>query len=255
MSLYDTGVRPAIDKFLLDKSKEKRDYGKYWSASSAGYCQRRNIFTRLQIPEVEEDARKHRVFAVGHIFHEFIQNITKEAGLSIASEETLQDEDLLVRGHYDDIIEIDGKPILYDYKSASSRSFTYKSEDKVGDYHKMQVGTYLYMLNKSKEFGLIKEGRLLHISKDDLRQMEQQVLWTKELALEVLDYWKSMNAAWVNFKEFGKLPPCTCDKHDGGFLAKPAYNPWYYDGEPCSATWMKRKLKEMRDADKQTDTA
>ena len=250
MSLYKSGVRPAIDQFLLDKAKEARDYGDFWSASSAGYCMRRNIFSRLQIPPVEEDARKQRVFAVGHIFHEFVQNITKEAGISIASEERLEDNDLMVRGHFDDIIEVDGKPILYDYKSVSSRSFSYKKEDEVGYYHMMQVGTYLYMLNKKGDFGLIKEGRLLHISKDDLRQMEQQVLWTKELAKEVIAYWLEMNKAWGAFKKSGWLPPCTCADHDGGFLAKEAYNDWHYEGEPCSATWLKMKLKEKKNDNK-----
>lgn len=174
MSLFDTGIRPAIDKWLLDKSKEVRSYGDYWSASQAGYCYRKVIFDRLGVPPVREDARKQRVFTSGHIFHKWAQEITKEAGLSIAQELELQDEDLMVRGHIDDLVLVKTyntgevgralahKPlnevlntdltplenqhlILYDYKTQNSRAFNYKRPD-MSYYHKMQLGTYMYML-------------------------------------------------------------------------------------------------------------
>jgi hypothetical protein len=59
--LFNTGVRPAIDAYLLAKSKEERNYGNYWSASSAGYCMRLNIMRRLgvpKVPELEDNATK-----------------------------------------------------------------------------------------------------------------------------------------------------------------------------------------------------
>jgi hypothetical protein len=102
--MFESGIRPHVDAYLSKLAEEKRDYGNYWSASSAGYCMRKNIFDRLGCPPVTEDARKHRVFQVGHIFHEFMQGITKEAGLSIAQEVELQDENLMIRGHIDDLI-------------------------------------------------------------------------------------------------------------------------------------------------------
>jgi len=99
-SLYDTGIRPAITDYLRKKSEEERDYGEYWSASSAGYCMRLNIMRRLGVPKVPELAddqdRNTRVFESGHIFHEWMQRITKDAGLSIAQELELQDEGLRI---------------------------------------------------------------------------------------------------------------------------------------------------------------
>jgi len=194
MTLFDTGIRPIIDDHLLKLSRELRDYGDYWSASQAGYCQRKVIFERLGVPHVskEDDARKQRVFTSGHIFHEWIQKLTKDVGLSIAQELELQDEDLMIRGHIDDLVLVKscecGKPsvwaceaqsggmecgrpvcqishqchyhagekelqlgnsnhlILYDYKTAHSRSFTYAKDRPMSYYHKMQLGTYMYML-------------------------------------------------------------------------------------------------------------
>lgn len=298
MSLFDTGIRPQIDDWLLTKSKEERDYGNYWSASSAGYCMRRLIFERLGVPKVENesDARKQRVFTSGHLFHEWIQGITKESGLSIAQEVELQDEDLMVRGHIDDLVlvggeitvsasdvpmtpdnpsqlrkmEIDKRLILYDYKTVNSRSFTYAKQNgnEMSHYHKMQLGTYMYMLRKGDlenvsdetaenmgapgslsaaiqlrdDFKDLSEARILKISKDDLRMDEQQLLWSEALEKEVYSYWSTLNGYWKN----KKLPKCTCDKYENGFLAREGYNPFFYEDEPCSLKWYEKWRKETK---------
>lgn len=172
--LFNTGIRPAVDAWLLKKAQETRNYGNYWSASLAGYCMRRQIFERLKVPYVTEDARKTRVFAVGDVFHKWMQDITKEAGLSIAQELELQDEELMIRGHIDDLVLVEDdyipswaehnlsqkikaqggtvpKPkhlILYDYKTQNSRAFTYQKGRPMSYYHRSQLGTYMMMLKK-----------------------------------------------------------------------------------------------------------
>jgi hypothetical protein len=245
MDLYNTGVRSIIDNYLLEESKKKRDYGDYWSASSAGYCMRKVIFDRLQVtPSNEDDARKQRVFTAGHLFHEWLQSLTKEAGCSVSQEGELIDDKLMIKGHYDDIIKAEDKTILYDYKSASSRSFDYKKE--MSYFHRYQLGTYLYMLRQLKEYKNLTEARILTIEKDTLRTKEFVLMWSEELEADVLNYWNTINTFWNN----KKLPPCTCDEQEGGFMAKPQYNPYYYNGEPCSREWYlmwkeNNKLKEQ----------
>lgn len=289
MSLFDTGVRPHIDAYLKKKSEEERDYGDYWSASSAGYCMRLVMMRRLGVPKVPElqeaDDRQTRVFEAGHIFHEWVQRITRDAGISIASELELQDEDLMIRGHFDDLVLISydesGEQaragdeiraqhlILYDYKTANSQAFNYKKEE-IGDYHRMQLGTYMYMLRKNVQSldkpmqhprtgektaqrlaihtADLTEARILQISKDDLRMREFQLMWTPELEKDVVGYWKTLNGYWRD----KKLPRCTCLERDGGFMGKRSkkgkvYNDFYYEDEPCSLKWFelnKSKLKE-----------
>jgi len=252
--LYNTGVRAIIDTYLLEESKKKRDYGDYWSASSAGYCMRKVIFDRLQVDSTnQDDARRQRVFTAGHLFHEWLQSLTKEAGCSVSQEGELKDEKLMIKGHYDDIIKAEDNLILYDYKTANSRSFDYKKE--MSYFHRMQLGTYLYMLrNNAQVFSNaisknilpthdgtlipvnlenLSEARILTIEKDTLRTKEFVLMWNKELEEEVLNYWNTINMFW-NDK---KLPPCTCDEQEGGFMAKPAYNPYFYNGQPCSREW------------------
>jgi hypothetical protein len=242
MTLFNSGVRPIIDNYLLEESKKVRDYGNYWSASSAGYCMRKNIFERLKIPhvETEADARKQRVFTSGHIFHSWIQELTKKAGVSIAQELELQDEDLMIRGHIDDLVEVDGKLMLIDYKTQNSRAFSYKRPE-MSYFHKMQLGTYLLMLRKG-DYPELEEARIIKISKDDLRMSEEQLLWTPELEAEVTGYWKTLNKYWVE----RKLPPCTCADHEGGFMANEKWNPYYYNGKSCSLDWYKKHKKEEK---------
>jgi hypothetical protein len=271
--LFNTGVRPAIDAYLLAKSKQERNYGKYWSASSAGYCMRLNLMRRLgvpKVPELEDNATQTRIFEAGHIFHEWLQRITKDAGLSIASEVELQDEDLMIRGHFDDLILQDDKLILYDYKTAHSASFNYKKKrTEIGYYHKMQLGTYMMMLrNNAQVFAnatsknilpthdgtlmpvnleSLSEARILSISKDDLRMHEEQLLWTPELEKDVYSYWSTLNGYW----KARTLPKCTCLDYDGGFMGRKSakgkfYNDFFYEDEPCSLKWY-AKWKESND--------
>lgn len=261
-SLYDSGVRELVDNFLLEEAKKVRDYGDYWSASSAGYCMRKNILERLKVPhvETEADARKQRVFTAGHIFHEWMQDLTKKAGLSIAQEVELIDNDIMVKGHFDDLVQGKDGLILYDYKTVNSQSFKYK-KDKMSHYHKMQLGTYLYMLRQEGKvsqvlsessdgmFGQAKgvdttnivEGRILNISKDDLRMSEMALIYNEGLEKEVLDYWTTINKHWAD-KTF---PACTCADHENGFMAREAYNPYFYKGEPCSLTYYEEWKNEQ----------
>jgi len=277
---FSTGVRPAVDAYLLEKSKERRSYGEYWPASSAGFCMQRVIFDRLQVPYVKEDARKQRVFEVGHIFHEWMQRITQDTKLSVAQETELQDETLMVRGHIDDLVVIEsiGEPeiiptsrmpregsihggeslsltprkhqlILYDYKTQNSRAFSYQKDRPMSHFHKMQVGTYTYMLRNGQlqipeliNLGIriedLSEARILKISKDDLRMSEQQLLWSPDLEKEIVGYWSTLNGYWKN----KRLPFCTCDKYEGGFFAKQEYNPYFYKDEPCSVEWATQNI-------------
>lgn len=228
--LFESGVRPVIDAHLQERALQIRDYGDYWSASSAGYCMRRQIFERLKIPPVKIDPRKQRIFSVGDIFHEWIQGLTKAAGVSLSQERELIDNKLMIKGHYDDLIQLGDKVVLYDYKSTSSRSFGYR---EISHYHKMQVGTYLYMLRQLPIGVAVNEARVLKISKDDLRLAENQVLWSPALEKEVVSYWRTLNGYWKRVQ----IPNCTCHLWEGGFLAREAFNPFYYNGKPCSLEW------------------
>jgi hypothetical protein len=150
----------------------------------------------------------------------------------------------MIKGHYDDIIKAEDNLILYDYKTANSRSFDYKKE--MSHFHRYQLGTYLHMLRQTKEYKNLTEARVLTIEKDTLRTKEFVLMWSDDLEAEILNYWNTINDFWKN----KKLPPCTCEEQEGGFMAKPAYNPYFYNGQPCSREWYelwKLNKKEKKD--------
>lgn len=244
--MYDSGIRPAIDNYLDKQASEERDYGEYWSASSAGYCMRKNIFERLKIPYVDEDPieakRKQRVYSAGHVFHGWIQSMTKATGLSTAQELELIDKTLKIKGHIDDLVKLDSRLVLYDYKTAHSKWFAYAQGKPMSHYHRMQLGTYLYLLHKNGKD--IREARLLKISKDDLRMYEQQLMWSDKLQKDIVEYWSTLNGYW----KAGKIPACTCADFEVssstsiGFMADKKWNPYYYQDEPCSMAWYELKM-------------
>ncbi len=253
--LYKTGIRPYIDDYLLEEAKKVRDYGAFWSASSAGYCMRKVIFDRLQVPHINPDARKQRIFTSGHIFHEWVQGITMASGKSVAQEVELIDDRLMIKGHFDDLVLIDGNLILIDYKTQNSQAFTWQQKQKKGMsyFHKMQLGTYMHMIRtgatlRADDFNYgdiqlirnLSEARILKISKDDLRMTEEQLMWTPALEKAVATYWKRLNGFWDGYR----LPPCTCKAREGGFMAKALYNPYFYGDKPCSKDWLKLCIKE-----------
>lgn len=91
----------------------------------------------------------------------------------------------------------------------------------------------------------LTEARILKIEKENLMMMEQQLFWSDELEKEVLAYWRILQEWWKQYPITKKLPPCTCADHEGGFLAREKFNPFYYEDEPCSLAWYKQwKLKE-----------
>lgn len=231
-----------------------------------------------KVPELEDNATQTRIFEAGHIFHKFMQDLTKEAGISIAQEVELEDHDLMIRGHFDDLLLIENNLLLVDYKTAHSASFNYKKQrSEIGHYHRMQLGTYMYMLRQNKllvpsisvnvtEDGVeqidttkLTEARILSISKDDLRMHEDQLLWDERLEKDVVTYWQTLNKWWAD----KKMPPCTCLEHDGGFMGKRSakgkvYNDYFYNDQPCSLEWY-RMWKANNRGDKngrqQTQTA
>jgi hypothetical protein len=241
-SLYATGVRPIMDAHLKKESEKVRDYKEYWSASSVGYCYRLNILKRAKVPPVpeilESKERMQRVFSAGHIFHNWAQELTREAGISLSQEDELIDKKLMVKGHYDDIVQIGDKQILIDYKTVNSKAFNYPYEMK--STHRLQLGTYMYMLNKSKN--PILEARIVEIEKDALRMREGQLLWDQQLAHDVEEYWTNLNIYWDQFKQTRTLPECKCSEMVGAWMAKRSkdgriFNDYFLNGKPCSEEW------------------
>lgn len=191
----------------LGKEKSERTT---WRASSLGKCPRAAFYKRLGVEETSPlDERTQRVFKVGDIFHEWIQDIANDEGYALAIEYELEDKKLDLEGRCDLIVHADKKRILVDIKTINSRAFWHleKSgktvQEKYPQYVR-QLGAYMLMLKKNGE--PVDEGRVLLVSKDDLMLKEVTYYLTTELEQAVTEELEMLNKHWAE----KTLPPCRC---------------------------------------------
>ena len=126
----------------------------------------------------------------------------------LSCEELLKDTTLNYSGHYDAIVKVGDRMILYDFKTVNSMAFQYYLNQGFPEYHKMQLASYCYFLRQ--QFPGLEEMRMFYISKDDLRVEEVPVWYTQELEDKVLKELNTLNKFWA----LGELPPrITKDYH------------------------------------------
>ena len=177
-----------IDAFISERRDgQGRSYDKF-RCSSAGRCRLMRYWQRQgrSVSDVP-DERARRVFEVGHMFHEWVQDILDRRQLLIEREKEV--EDLHRIGHIDAIVREGGRIILYDFKTVHSRKFTYLKEG--ADIHyQYQITSYALMLPYD-----VDEARIAYISKDDLRIREIPVDY-EGIAPAVTDDWNILINAW-----------------------------------------------------------
>lgn len=185
-------IQQAIDEYLAleqEKRKDRVRSGK-WNFSSLGRCYRNQFWNRKnENPSNPTDARGLRVFAVGHLFHDFVEKIIEFKGTA-NKEVPVEDKDLQVFG-YADLVTHDE---VIDIKSVHSRKFHYLDSKTIGVKEKpnvLQVLTYAKVLGRPK-------GRLVYVSKDDLCIFEivfqLDEYWNDEIKKEFTllnNYWKN----------------------------------------------------------------
>lgn len=207
-----------IDQHIAD-SREDKEY-LTWRASQMGKCLREHFLLRAGVKQTTPpDSLSQRKFAVGDVFHEYIQgvvldNLGRETAhgkiVAVEVEVEVADPETDSAGRCDLVIMFeDGYTIMFDIKSMHSRAFWHleKSGKTVKEkypHYVQQLLTYMYQW---KQRGTpVDEGRLLLVSKDDLCIKETTYYLTDELEADVLKEFATLNQHWAE----KKLPPCTC---------------------------------------------
>lgn len=179
-------ITKLIDEKLQKEQKEKegRLRSHCFSPSLFGRCYRLQYWNRKNIPQSNPpDNISLRKFAVGKIFHEWIQKLLPEH-----QNEVLCKEDDVCG--YADIVTAD---TVYDIKSSHSRAFWYMEKsnydvNKEKETNIIQVCYYALRLNKPK-------ATLIFVSKDDLYTAEygfNPLNWKEKIEAELTvlrDYW------------------------------------------------------------------
>jgi len=189
------GIETVIDNYITEKRLKKiRDNSK-WHGSDMGLCLRKRFYKRKGLIGEELDSRTLRVFECGDIFHKWLQDILNRKGLLVAAEEEISDNELNYLGHYDALVKVGDSYILYDFKTVNSQAFTYFDKEGFPEHHVCQLMSYIYFLRKQRLPGL-EEGRILYISKDDLRTKEIKHLYTAQWETRVISELQELNNYW-----------------------------------------------------------
>ena len=171
-----------------------------WRVSGMGTCIRQRYLERVGAPCQPFEPRVLRVFKIGKILHEYIQELLGYNNLLVAKEGTVENDH--IRGHFDAIVKDGDNQILYEFKSVHSRKFHYvRKRGGMDKHHIKQVLTY-FMLLKPK-YPKLKEARIVYFSKDDLCIEEQMFYLTPEREAEIKDELATLDKYW----EEKKLPP------------------------------------------------
>ena len=183
-----------IDEYILEKRETQvRDNSKF-RVSDAGRCRLMRYWKRQGKPFTDEpDERTLRVFEVGHVFHNWLQDLLELQG-TLAGRE-IRVEDIHRIGHIDALVLPEGGPlVLYDFKTVNSRKFSYLSAEADRHYH-FQAATYALLLPLG-----VGSIRIAYVSKDDLRIQEVPVD-LEDIRGQVVEDWAILVKAWNEGKE------------------------------------------------------
>lgn len=196
-----------LNNYIRRQNNERQKHEiNSWQCSRLGSCLRGIYFERLGAkPDTEFDDRTLRVFAMGNMIEEFyVDRLEEEYGLELPLPEgekpllkvetqvRVEDEGLGVSGYADLVIEKDGVKEVLEIKSKNSRAFSYMVNKGEGAMrqHQYQIWTYLYLLG-------IERGKIIYLSKDDMRLVEFVVMRNDEqLKKEVFAELDLLNRAW-----------------------------------------------------------
>lgn len=173
-------LKELIDKFYLDKQKEKEQSRFY--ITDAGKCPRAVFFKFKNAPRAEIEAKILRMFDHGDQVHQLIMRpllSIKEIHV-VASEVNIGPQEL-ISGRADAILS-DGKDLyVLDIKSMNSMVFKNLVEPKEDNVNQIQL--YLH-------FFKIPRGILLYVNKDTLELKEFLINYNRDVVENIL---KSLN--------------------------------------------------------------
>lgn len=158
-------LKEIIDKFYLDRQKNKKEQTSFW-ISEAGKCPRQIFFKFKNVKGKDLEANILRLFDHGEHMHQLIMKpliSTSNRDIHVVASEIDIPTGELVRGRADAIIS-DGKDLyVLDVKSMNSMIFEKLEAPKEENVDQIQL--YLYYFK-------IPRGILLYVDKDKLKLKE-----------------------------------------------------------------------------------
>jgi len=169
-------LKELIDKFYLDRERERSREQTRFYISDAGRCPRMVFFKIKKAPRRELEPQVLRTFDHGDYIHRLILNTLFSLGLVRASEINIPPQEI-IGGRADAIISLDNNLYVLDIKSISGRT---KILDNPKEEDNAQLQLYLH-------FFKIPRGILLYVNKDTQELNEFLMDYNPNLARNLLD--------------------------------------------------------------------
>jgi len=212
-----------IDKtYQARKSRRKRR--EWFAVSNAGFCKRATILNRLNAKEEDHDVKMKRIFWIGNVIHQAIQDLLKKSGRLVAAEEFLAPYGSGDRsGAFDDILrDDDSNLVLYEFKTKGTGIFwkMVLKDKKPAKHNVYQAVTYYDMNTKYN----LQKLKVVYFSKEDAAIRAFTVDVTPELLAEVRAWWDDVRGYYSRSELPAVLDPaspegkswcksCTFSKH------------------------------------------
>lgn len=207
----------------------------YWWPSQIGFCDRSAVLQHAGVEAMPMDSLSLRRFYLGEAIHTALQKANPYA--VVGHELRVRNEEYKVSGRLDSLSYAEDNILeVQEYKSINSRAFSYQDLPK--EAHVDQLSVYLMWPatcpakwhNKEEQGTLLemdlgcelcsgsahepagklplpKRGRLIYISKDDLRVEEFLVTLTKEREDRVKSKFLHLEELYQQYLKDGTLPP------------------------------------------------
>jgi CRISPR/Cas system-associated exonuclease Cas4 (RecB family) len=167
--------------------------------SDAGKCHLMRYWKRQEKPaELPIQPDVLRAMQVGIILHNWIQMVMQSSQdlLVLGIEQELEDEHRL--GHYDALLNIDGKLTLYDFKTINGKKAYYlENHGRNADLpHQYQLVSYASLLDPRPD-----ELRIAYIERESLRVAKECPVTYEYVISSVQKDWNTLIKAWEDQRE------------------------------------------------------
>lgn len=202
-----------LGTYLVEKNRNNdRDFSKF-HPSSIGYCTRKIVYTMSGYPSPDPDARALAIFENGHSFHNRTEYLFGKAGILIAPELPIKDEELNISGRTDAVVrnpnkelytdtseitlvDFDGnvvfqgpnnEVVLVELKSINNRGFNRVKNEGAEGKHAAQLQLYMFLTK-------IKQGIVFYENKDTQETVEFWLDYNPRLVDQLIEKIKTVNS-------------------------------------------------------------
>lgn len=182
------------------KNRTSHDHS-YFRASGMGYCYRMRMYELLGKKGNDNTDDEIETFEIGHMFHNYIQDILQKEGVMLEAEQEIFDKHNAFAGHSDGIYKYKGKIYLVDFKTIKEYAFqSYLDKPKMT--HCLQITWYWLQYREKYP---IDHVQIIYVSKDLSNGFKFKIFDINPNDY-IIDVYKEMREL-QKYKDTKKIPP------------------------------------------------